>query len=70
MFERLSKKEFLLLLAGLLYLISPVDALPEILAGPLGLADDGAVIAALTAMLLAARNRPQPATVKTNSTVI
>lgn len=65
MFSKLSKKEFIILLAGLVYLVSPLDAIPELIAGPLGLVDDTAVIGALIAMLIAVKNRPEPVVIKT-----
>lgn len=41
----------LLILAAIAYLISPIDIIPEALLGPLGLADDAAVLAYLIKLL-------------------
>ncbi|MFC5379773.1 YkvA family protein [Aquipuribacter nitratireducens] len=42
---------------GLLYVLSPVDVLPEVLLGPLGLADDAVVTAWLAGAVLAEVDR-------------
>ena len=41
-------------LAGLVYVVSPIDVLPEILLGPFGLGDDVAIIALCVASLMSA----------------
>lgn len=41
----------MLILAAIVYLISPIDIIPEALLGPLGLADDAAVLAYLIKLL-------------------
>jgi uncharacterized membrane protein YkvA (DUF1232 family) len=47
--------EKLVIIVGLLYILSPIDILPEVILGPLGIVDDGgallAVIYALTNVL-------------------
>lgn len=45
---------FTLLLAGA-YILSPVDFIPEIIAGPFGLFDDAAAFAVIITMLVGAR---------------
>ena len=41
-------------IAGLVYVVSPIDVLPEILLGPFGLGDDIAIIALCVASLMGA----------------
>lgn len=53
----MSRSELFIMLAGLIYVLSPVDIIPEIVAGPLGLADDATAVAVMFATVLAARNR-------------
>ncbi len=48
--------KFILVLAPL-YLFSPVDFLPEILLGPLGLTDDAAAVIAFITTIARIRNR-------------
>ena len=48
--------------AAFLYGASPVDVVPEVLLGPVGLVDDAAVVAAAIAVivkLLTGKNKPQ-----------
>ena len=40
-----------------LYVVSPIDAVPEILLGPLGLLDDGIVVAWIVGTFLAETDR-------------
>ena len=57
--NRLSKTQVAMIIAGLLYVISPFDFIPEIIAGPLGLADDAAILGLIAAMIMRAAQRPQ-----------
>ena len=41
-------------IAGLVYVVSPIDVLPELLLGPFGLGDDVAIIALCVASLMTA----------------
>lgn len=41
---KLKKRNILIILGGLLYVISPLDFLPAALLGPIGLADDAAIL--------------------------
>ena len=44
-----------------IYIISPVDAIPEALLGPLGLIDDaGALVAGVAAIVAAIKSRKRP----------
>jgi len=47
----------LLMAAASLYVVSPLDALPEILLGPLGLIDDAFIVTWLTGSLLGETER-------------
>jgi len=47
-----SRLRLLVMLFGAGYVVSPLDFVPEVLLGPLGLADDGLVSVALVAFLL------------------
>lgn len=57
--NRLSKAEVALIIAGLLYVISPVDFIPELIAGPLGIGDDAAILALIAATIMRAAQRPK-----------
>jgi uncharacterized membrane protein YkvA (DUF1232 family) len=48
----LGKGRVLLVLLGLLYILSPVDLMPEVLLGPFGLGDDAFVAAWIAGALL------------------
>jgi uncharacterized membrane protein YkvA (DUF1232 family) len=50
-------KDLLLLLLGVLYLVSPIDFLPEIALGPLGLVDDTGVLALVLVQLTSMLDR-------------
>ena len=54
----LTKGEIAMLIAALAYIVFPVDFIPELLAGPLGLTDDVAAVALIAATLSRARSRP------------
>jgi uncharacterized membrane protein YkvA (DUF1232 family) len=51
----LSRSELVILLLAVLYIISPADLVPELIAGPLGLTDDLAAAAVIGATLLRSR---------------
>ena len=50
--KALSRARLLAVGVGLLYVVSPVDLVPEVILGPLGLGDDGLVLAAVATILL------------------
>lgn len=52
-----------MIIAALLYVVSPIDIIPEAIAGPLGIGDDAAVLGLIAAMLMRAAQRPKPVTV-------
>ena len=56
---RLSKTEVAMIIAALLYVVSPFDFIPEIIAGPLGIADDAAILGLVAATVMRAAKRPQ-----------
>ncbi|HPE12146.1 MAG: DUF1232 domain-containing protein [Actinobacteria bacterium] len=57
--NRLTKGQVALIIAALLYVVSPFDFIPEIIAGPLGIADDAAILGLVAAMILRASQKPQ-----------
>ena len=59
--SRLSKTEVALIIAALLYVVSPIDVIPEAIAGPLGLGDDAAILGLIAAMIMRAAQRPNSA---------
>ena len=61
--NRLSKTQVAMIIAGLLYVISPFDFIPEIIAGPLGIADDAAILGLIAAVIMRAAQRPPVVTV-------
>jgi uncharacterized membrane protein YkvA (DUF1232 family) len=61
--NRLSKTQVGLIIAALLYVVSPFDFIPEIIAGPLGIADDAAILGLVAAMILRAAQKPEVVTV-------
>jgi uncharacterized membrane protein YkvA (DUF1232 family) len=63
--NRLSKTQVGLIIAALVYVVSPFDFIPEIIAGPLGIADDAAILGLVAAMILRAAQKPQVVTVPT-----
>lgn len=65
--SRLSKTEVSMIILGLLYVISPFDFIPEIIAGPLGIADDAAILGLIAATVMRAAGRPQVVPVSTRS---
>ncbi|MBK6763533.1 MAG: DUF1232 domain-containing protein [Micrococcales bacterium] len=64
---RLTKSQVALIIAGLLYVISPLDFIPELIAGPLGIADDAAILGLIAATILRAAQKPQVVTVDSRS---
>lgn len=60
--SRLTKSDLLIIVLAAAYVLMPVDFIPEIIAGPLGLTDDMAALAVIGAIIMRARNRtPEPA---------
>lgn len=57
---RMTRSDLLLIALAVLYVLSPVDVIPEIITGPLGLTDDTAALALVAATVLHARQRPVP----------
>jgi uncharacterized membrane protein YkvA (DUF1232 family) len=53
----LTRPQLAMIVLAVAYLVSPVDFLPEILTGPVGLTDDAAAFTVLISMLLAARSK-------------
>ena len=53
---RFSKRALLTIAGCILYIVSPVDVLPEAFLGPFGLADD-AIAAAILAIVMRSRSR-------------
>lgn len=54
-FANLSRTELIIMLLAVLYIISPVDVVPEILTGPLGLTDDLAAAVVIGSTMLGSR---------------
>lgn len=74
--RHLTKPQLAMIVVAVAYLVSPVDFLPEILTGPLGLTDDAAAFTALISMLLVARSKarqgslvPAPAGIPAEPTI-
>ena len=60
--SRLTKSDLLIIVLAAAYVLMPVDFIPEIIAGPLGLTDDMAALAVIGAIIMRSRNRtPEPA---------
>ena len=65
--SRFSKPDLAIMIVALLYVLVPVDFIPELLTGPLGLTDDMAALAVIAAIIMRAFGReaeptPAPAT--------
>lgn len=56
-FPGATRKGVLLSAAGLVYLVSPIDLMPELLLGPFGIADDAAIAAMSMGYLVSAADR-------------
>lgn len=70
--SKLSKPDLAIIVMALLYVLSPVDFIPELIAGPLGLTDDVAALAVITAIIMRAFGRdsePEAAPVVVPATV-
>lgn len=50
-------REKVIVILGIIYVVSPIDIIPEAILGPFGLLDDGGAIFAVIATLWAATNR-------------
>lgn len=62
--SRFSKTDIAMMTMALVYILMPVDFIPELITGPLGLTDDLAATAMIGAILLRSRKNtpsPQPA---------
>ena len=62
--SRFSKTDVAMMVMALVYILVPVDFIPELITGPLGLTDDLAATAMIAAILLRSRKNtpaPQPA---------
>lgn len=55
MSNRLSVWQWVALFVALVYVVSPVDFVPEIILGPFGIVDDFAAVGLITGLLLAWR---------------
>lgn len=49
--EKMSSREKVIFIVGVIYLFSPIDFVPEALLGPIGLLDDGGVLLGLLRLL-------------------
>lgn len=64
--SRFSKPDLAIMIVALLYVLVPVDFIPELLTGPLGLTDDMAALAVIVAIIMRSFGRdtdPDPVTV-------
>ncbi|MFN8124920.1 MAG: YkvA family protein [Candidatus Nanopelagicales bacterium] len=59
----MSKSDLVLIALAVLYVLSPVDLIPEIVTGPLGLTDDMAAFALIAATVMRSRGRQDPVAV-------
>ena len=59
--QKAKLREKLIIVVGLFYIISPIDILPEIILGPLGLLDDGGALLAVVYTVVAVLNRQKQA---------
>ena len=50
----------LIIIVGIIYVLSPIDLIPEVLLGPLGLLDDGGAIFVVLLTLWRVLKRVQP----------
>lgn len=53
----LAKSNLFLIILAIVYVVMPVDVIPELVTGPLGLTDDAAAIAMIAALVMRARGR-------------
>lgn len=49
--SKLSKNQMIVIVVAALYMLSPVDLIPEIILGPLGLVDDAAALTLIFSIL-------------------
>jgi len=59
---QLTRTQLLLIIAGLIYVLSPVDFIPELILGPLGLADDASIMALI--LMTVTRSIQEPRVIK------
>jgi uncharacterized membrane protein YkvA (DUF1232 family) len=53
--SRFSKTDIALLVLAAVYIVMPVDLIPELITGPLGLTDDMAAVAMIAAVIMRSR---------------
>lgn len=61
--SKLSKPDLAIIILAIVYILFPVDFIPELITGPIGLTDDLAAMAVIMAVFMRARE-------KENTTVI
>lgn len=62
--SKFSKSDLVLMVLAAIYVLMPVDLIPELITGPLGLTDDMAAMALIMATVMRARGRePEQAVV-------
>lgn len=68
--SRFTKPDLAIMILALLYVLSPVDFIPELITGPIGLTDDMAAIAVIAAIVMRSFSKePEPAPVVVPGTV-
>ncbi len=68
--SRFTKPDLAIMVMAVLYVLVPVDFIPELITGPIGLTDDMAAIAVIVAIFMRSFNRaPEPAPVVVPGTV-
>jgi uncharacterized membrane protein YkvA (DUF1232 family) len=58
--RNLSHREIVIILLSLVYIVSPIDLIPELVAGPLGLTDDAPAAVLIGMTLWRAHGRSNP----------
>ena len=59
--SRFSKSDIALLVLATVYIVMPIDLIPELITGPLGLTDDMAAVAMIAAVVMRSRRTPPAA---------
>lgn len=68
--SRFTKPDLAIMILAILYVLVPIDFIPELITGPIGLTDDMAAIAVIAAIVMRTFNRePEPAPVVVPGTV-
>ena len=57
--SRFSKSDIALLVLATVYIVMPIDLIPELITGPLGLTDDMAAVAMIAAVVMRSRRTPR-----------